>query len=142
MMTLSIGNKRTATLSPTDNRAFTFIEVMLTLVFLSSGLVLIFAAFFQSMDTMQHIACRAQANNLLQNKIAEMERNLRDHRQMILGQNNEETILVNNRAVHFFFETNIQNLGDLENIYAVSLAVKWSEGERQRRLERHLYLSG
>jgi len=72
-MTSRIGNNK---------KGFTFIEVMVTLVVLSAGIVFVYKSFFLCADYLTRLSLRLDANQLLDNKISEIKRYVKDSRDL------------------------------------------------------------
>src|SRR3989338_1352826 len=70
MMTSPIGND----LRKNSKRGFSFLEVMVAVMVLSGGLISIYKSFFTSLDYTNHLTIRLQANILLDEKIATLNR--------------------------------------------------------------------
>jgi len=120
---------------------FSFIEVMITVSILSFGLVLIYRAFFISLNYMEHVTYRLHAMTLLDNKVAELA-------QLLKGKSNLKATtlteidrhMVNNREVEFSFEIDYKPVLKPSGITQVDLALSWDEGIRNINLKRSVYL--
>ena len=55
-------------------RGLTFIEVMVTAVILSAGLVAVYRSFFTGVDYLNHLACRLHALNMIEGRVSTSER--------------------------------------------------------------------
>ena len=137
-------------ISPTGNnpagtagreRGFSFVEVMVAVAVLAFGLVLIYKAFFISLDYTEHITHRMHAVILLDNLTSQIQQKVKTEKKPPAG-NIESTqqIPINNKKVNFHYQVNFTKLEHREDIYQADIALFWTEGERQIRLFRSFYV--
>ena len=141
MMMLQIGNETPAMRSQSQ-RGFSFFELMVTVAVLSSGLVLLYNAFFLAIDYAQRVSCRLYAINLLDKKINEIQMLFQEKSQLIFNEKlDTETVNINHRKVKFQFTTNVEQKQGIEGVYQVDLNLSWDDGKRISRLARAFYMS-
>ena len=127
-MTLPIGN---------NSKAFTFIEVMVTLVVLSSGIVFIYKSFFLCADYLTRLSLRLDANQLLDNKITEIKRYVKDNHDLSFSRSGilplEE---FNHKTVQFFYQTELNPILGSDELYELDVKLSWEEYGHKRQLNR------
>ena len=85
---------------------------------------------------------RLYANVLLDNKIVQLERRLRTHKEIPTAMGNEvQSIRVKNKVVDFEYTMNFIPQDPLNNLYQLDLSVLWREGSRPVRLLRSVYVA-
>lgn len=143
------------TISPTGNNhhlffagkikrkgAFSFIEVMVTIGILSFGLVLIYKAFFLSLNYLHHLNCRFYAVNFLDSKIARLQKILELKKDLRLGdRETSDKVLVDHRTVDFIFRSNFNSVEGINNLYRADVSLSWREGAKDIRIARSAYLT-
>ncbi len=122
-------------------RGITFIEVMVTAVILSAGLVAIYRSFFIGLDYLQHLSCRLYALNLIESKIASAEQNFRSLKDFDIGPLTDSAV-INNRPVEFRFDVDLEPVGNLLSVFKLDLALSWEERGRTITIVRSAYFSG
>ena len=123
------------------DRGITFIEVMVTVVILSAGLVAIYRSFFIGLDYLQHLSCRLYALNLMESKIASAEQNFRSLKDFDIGPLTD-TAVINNHPVEFRFTVNLVPVGNLLSVFKLDIAISWEERQRVVTVSRSAYFSG
>src|SRR5262245_8551690 len=68
-MTSSIGNK----FLPFGQKGFTFLEIMITIVVLSTGIVAIYKTFLLCLDHQRYLTHRLYASNLIDRRTAQLQ---------------------------------------------------------------------
>jgi|GEM_PF-532679 len=122
-------------------RGITFIEVMVTAVILSAGLVAIYRSFFIGLDYLQHLSCRLYALNLIEGKIASAEQNFRSLKDFDIGPLTD-TAVINNHPVEFHFTVSVVPVGNLLSVFKLDIALSWAERNRIVTISRSTYFSG
>ena len=138
-MMLLIGIKRHRRLF--SKRGFSFIEVMVTVVILSVGLVSIFQTFIISMDRMSHLTQRIYATHLLDNQIITIERRLRAYQVLPFDFNQVEHVDIGALTVDFVPKINVSAINDFVDVFQLDLTLEWKEGNKQLSLSRSAYIS-
>ncbi len=130
-MTSSTGNNK---------RGFTFIEVMIALVVLSTGIVLVYKSFFLCVDYLNNLSTRVYATHLLDSRIAEINRSLAKGTggSLHLGPLSE-TVPINRRQVKYDFDMRLDQLG-AGSLYKLTIDLTWFDGRRKMREGRAAYL--
>jgi prepilin-type N-terminal cleavage/methylation domain-containing protein len=121
-------------MSKIGNNAFTFIEVMVTIVVLSLGTVFIFGSFFISLDTYRYCAHFFNVMPWADNKMWEIQDSLstlgpKAHFQAsgsFTQENTDYTWGVNYAPVD-------------PKLYKIDLVLSWREGKRHVSLKRNAY---
>jgi prepilin-type N-terminal cleavage/methylation domain-containing protein len=120
---------------------FTFLEVMVTAAILSTGIVVIYKAFLFSLDRQRYLVHRLYANNLLDQKIAEVQRLFQDKGEASLDPGEAvENISVDNRKIPMTIQTLFQKM-PVENLLQMDIGVSWLERGHPARLSRSVYIS-
>ena len=123
-----------------QNRGFTFIEIMVTLVVLTGGVAIILKSFMATIDQMNHLTNRLNANIILENKMASLQHQLRVYETLPF-----ELEPVDNssrgKPIHFEPKMNLSGVGDFKDIFKLDLTVSWKEQGRDLHLSRSAYLS-
>ncbi len=127
-MTLPIGN---------NQKGFTFVEVMVTLVILSSGIVFIYKSFFLCADYLSRLSLRLDANQLLDNKISEIKRYVKDSHDLSFNRSGNLPIVESHyKKTQFFYQTELVPVLGFEDLYQLSVHLSWVEYGHKRRLSR------
>ncbi|MBF0122848.1 MAG: hypothetical protein HQL21_05510 [Candidatus Omnitrophica bacterium] len=122
-------------------RGLTFIEVMITAIVLAGGLVAIYRAFFIGLDQLDHLSYRLCAINLIEEKIAFVEKDFRSLKDFDIGPLTESAV-VNNRPVEFQYVISLQPVGTLLSVFHLDIALSWQEKGREMSISRSAYFSG
>ena len=111
-------------------------EVMVTVVVLSVGLVGIFKVFHSSLSYLTHLTNRIYASNLLDNRFAKVQRMLSGYHTLPVELDQEENIHIGARIFPVKKGTGIRQIGDFIDIFRLDLSVGWKEGQRNITLKR------
>ena len=134
-------------ISPTGNdlhqKGFSFLEVMVAVMVLSAGLVLIYKSFFIVLDYTNHLACRLQADILLDEKIAALNRLLQDQNQLTLVVPPPviDQVTIANKPVDFRYTLDFHSVENYKGLFGLEISISWMEGTRRIQLSREAYLS-
>ena len=124
-------------MSPIGNRGFTLVEVLVATAILSFGLVMIYQAFFISLDTFDYYLNNLDAQLWLDEKLWQLQDDFRRYAVFSPLKLSDEFIIGNKR-----FNWSVDyNPIDPEELYKVSLKVAWSQGSRAINLLRVAYIS-
>ncbi len=118
-----------------NKRAFTLIEVMVTVSVLSLGLLLLYHSFFVSMDAMQYASNRLNAQIWLEGKIWEESDVLRRTKALPSGTENG---VFQFQGRDFSWKRSVAALET--NLYSLTVTLSWKESGRQRELAYATYL--
>ena len=122
-------------------RGFTFVEMMMALVILSTGIISIYRAFFVSLDIINHISYRLEGLHLLNEKIAQIERDVAFDKQIPFGSKKDIDIkTINGKNVNFEYNLDLKSVENIERLAELTLTLKWTEHGRQVQINRTLYL--
>ncbi len=142
---LQTGNRRTGE-SRRDNagrRGFTFVEVMVAVAILSLGLVLVSRVLLTSISNARHLRVRMAAFRLLNNRMADFQRQFQLREEIPLGaEQSEESALISHHPVLFRYDFHFLSMPDPQPGYKLVGTVKWKEGQRDYRFTREMFLTG
>ncbi len=132
--------KTATSLHKKNRRAFTFVEVMVTLTILSAGIIVIFKSLFYSLDQIHAMSSRLYADMLLESRSGEVERLLRVYNALPLELNRAQTIDTGNKKIDFKEQMSFEDVEGLIDVFRMDLSVSWKEGSRDMKLSRSSYL--
>ncbi len=121
--------------------AFTFVEVMVALAILSSGIVLIFRSFVFSLNQMNHVTTRFYATNLIDNQLYQIQKSLKEYKVLPLKLEPVRNVLVGNKYMDFYQEMSISQVDEFNEIFKIDLTVSWAESGKKKNITRSSYLS-
>ncbi|MEI8011019.1 MAG: hypothetical protein WCI27_00870 [Candidatus Omnitrophota bacterium] len=136
MMILLTGNSRAR-----RRRGITFVEVMLTVVILSGGLVAIYRSFLSGIDYLDRLSTRVYAINLLENRMAVVEKDFRSPKDFDIGLLDEEFV-INHHPVMFHYKVDLKPVGTLLSVFELEMEITWRDHGRVTTLSRTAYVSG
>ena len=120
---------------------FTFIEVMVTVMILATGIVMIYKVFLSSLDHQRYLIHRLYANNVLDQKIEEMQRLFKEKGEESLQQiETVENVFLRNKEIAFTTIVLFENVPGLKNILQMDVGVSWPERGRPIHLARSVYI--
>jgi prepilin-type N-terminal cleavage/methylation domain-containing protein len=132
-MTSSIGNKV---------KGFTFVEVMVTLVILSTGIVMIYKSFFLCVDYLSYLTCRLHASQMIETKIADVSRSYRESEDTTFDRGaTTESVEVNHKWIDFNYDIEMSPVSGLDYVYRLKVTLSWYDGHRLMNLSRESLLS-
>lgn len=126
MMMLSTGN----------NKGFTLIEVMAATAVLSLGLVLIFEAFFSSLDAFDYYTNYFQAAAFAEEKIWEAQDNLKRFGSLAQMQTEGD---IEKKGKKLSWSLISIPIGAEGKLYKINLLFSWKQGKRSSKLVRHAF---
>ncbi len=124
---------------PTGNNAkgFTFVEVMVTLVVLSSGIVFIYKSFFLCADYLTRLSLRLDAQQVLDNKISDIKRYVKDSHDLAFSRSGMLPVLeFNHKQVQFFYQTELSPVLGADDLYQLDVQLTWEEYGARRHLNK------
>lgn len=124
-----------------DRRGITFIEVMVTAVILSAGLVALYRSFFIGVDYLNHLSRRLCALDLMESRVADIERNFRALKDIDVGAL-EQTVVLNGQPVAFKYRVHLKPVGGLLSVFQLDIVLSWVERGRVVEIARTAYFSG
>ena len=122
-------------------RGITFLEVMLTVVILSVGLVALYRSFFSAVNYLDHLSTRLYALNLIESRIATIEKDFRSLQDFDIGALQEEA-RINNRVIEFQYAVDFKPVGTLLSVFELDIVLSWQERGRSVSVARTAYFSG
>ena len=127
-MTSSTGNKQ---------QGFTFVEIMIALVILSSGIVMIYKSFFLCVDYLSYLTCRLYASQMIESKMADITRSYRKSQDATFSRGAmTESLEVNHKWVDFNYNIEMSLVGNLDYVYRLKVILSWHDGRRLMILSR------
>ena len=115
---------------------------MLTVVILSVGLVALYRSFFSAVNYLDHLSTRLYALNLVESRIATIEKDFRSLKDFDIGTLQEEA-LINNHPVTFQYAVDFKPVGTLLSVFELDIVLSWQErGGRSVSISRTAYFSG
>jgi prepilin-type N-terminal cleavage/methylation domain-containing protein len=121
---------------------FTFIEIMITLVILSTGITVIFRVFFYSLDQMQAMTHRLYANVLIENRLSEIERVLKVYNALPFDVNKKVDAQLGQDQVTAEERISFRAFDEFPDLFEVNISLNWKEGKRDMKLTKTAYLLG
>jgi len=119
------------------NKGFTLLEIMVATAVLSLGLVMIYQAFFISLNAFKYYSNYLKVSSWLDEKLWEAEDDL--FRLGPLAQINPSgSLKVDNN--NFYWNLSYGLIDEPQNLYKVDLALFWQEGKRRVNLTRNAYV--
>ena len=119
---------------------YTFIEIMVTLVILSVGIVGVYQALFKSLDHMTRLNSRLYADILLDDQIATIERKLRAYKTLPM-ENPVQEVDVGVQKISFEPQLRIGEVDQFTDVFKIELLYTWLDHNHQIQLGRSAYLS-
>lgn len=141
MMILPTGNRMSSAHISSRKRGLSFLEVMVTAVILSVGLVAIYRSFFITFDHFHYLSCRLYANNLIETKIARAEKDFRDLKDFDIGSMTDE-VEIGNKNVAFAYTIDLKPVGTLLSVFELDITLSWDDHGRTISISRSAYFSG
>ena len=133
----------TRTISPigNDKRAFTFVEVMVSLVVLTAGIVLIYRSLFLCVDYLNNLTCRLYASHLMDEKIGDISKSFSQWPQKDLDfGDNVVSVDINHKPVRFNYDIVLTPLADVNSVWLLNVNLSWFDGHRQMHAVRSAYM--
>lgn len=124
------------------NQGFTFIEVMVALIILSTGIVVILKVFIVSLDQLSYLGNRVYATIALDNKMIRMSRELSTYNALAIHPLEEsESIDTGPKNVEYKEQLNISEVSNFSDLFLLDSTISWNEKGRRMQLARSVYLS-
>jgi len=134
-------HKRTKSITGNKFQGFTFVEVMVSLVVLCSGIVLIYRSFFLCADYLNNLTCRLYASSLIDEKIGDISKSFAEWPAQELNFGNTfATIDINHKPVRFTYDITLQPLADVKSVWQLDVKLSWVDGRRSMHAGRSAYM--
>jgi prepilin-type N-terminal cleavage/methylation domain-containing protein len=132
---------RTKSATGNNSSGFTFVEVMVSLVVLCSGIVLIYKSFFLCADYLNNLTSRLYASSLIDEKIGDITESFAEWpaKELDLG-SNAVTIEINHKPVQFNYGINLAPLNDVKSVWQLDVKLSWMDGPRSMHASRSAYM--
>ena len=136
-MTLQIGKRnQKGHLIPRASAGFTLIEVILSVVIHSVGLVAVNQTLLHSLSVLSYSQTRFQANRLAENKMWEIQ-NQTFSKNQPPPRRDEGVLLGTNRT--FSYQLQSVSVRGSEFLYEIRMVIHWLESGREKGLSRNFY---
>ena len=133
---------RMTSLTGNNRQGFTFVEIMITLIILSGGIVMIYKSFFLCVDYLSYMTCRLYASQMIESKIAEISRSYRESQDATFDRGaTTETVEVNRKWIDFNYGIEMTPVDELDYMYRLKVTLAWYDGRRLMKLSRDSLLS-
>ena len=114
---------------------------MVTLVILSAGIVFIYKTFFLCVDYLSRLSLRLQANELIDEKIADLGRLYRETGDLSFSRGPAAvTQEINHRSVDFSYQIQLVPVPGYEGLYRLQVGVSWLDAGRPTSVSREAML--
>ncbi len=124
-------------------RAYTFLELMVTVSILSIGIVGIYKVLLTSLDYQSQLSCRLYATNLMEHEIALLENQFKSTGQLAAEENGKVVeVLLDRRNVRFefsLFPAAVEN--NIIGLLPVTIVLSWPDRDRHVSIKRDIYLT-
>ncbi|MEI7998137.1 MAG: prepilin-type N-terminal cleavage/methylation domain-containing protein [Candidatus Omnitrophota bacterium] len=123
-------------------KGFTFIEIMVALMILSSGIVMIYKSFFSCVDYLSYLTCRLYASQMIESKIADVSRSYRENQGVFFDRGaTTETVEVNHKWIDFNYAIETSPVSGMDYVYRLNVALSWHDGKRLGKPSRQSLLT-
>ncbi len=122
-------------------KAFTFIEIMVTVLILSFGLLAVYRTFMLTLDQMTRITNRLYANTIIDNRVALIERKYRLYNTFDLDMNYKESVDVGYKIIDFKQNIAFSQVENLPDLFKLDIDLNWKERDRDFSVSRSAYIS-
>jgi hypothetical protein len=113
---------------------------MVTAVILAVGLVAIYRSFFIGVDYLDHLSRRLCALDLVESRVALIERDFRALNNVDVGPL-QATVILNGRPVDFNFNIQLKPVGQLLSVFQLDVDLSWKERGRVINIMRSAYFT-
>lgn len=124
-----------------NNKGFTFIEVMVTLVIFSTGIVAVFQSYLISLDRINHITNRLYAGIYLDERLRTIERNLKVYQTLPFELDRTKEVDVGGKTLTYKHDLKISQVENFNDVFQLDLSYEWEENNRTVSLSRSIYIS-
>jgi prepilin-type N-terminal cleavage/methylation domain-containing protein len=124
-----------------NKKGLTFVEVMVTLVILSVGIVGIFKSYLISLDRITFLTSRIYAGNIIDNRLSKIERMLRIYQTLPLTFNDTIKVNVGHKNILYYPEVKIKSVKEFTDVFQIDFSLKWTEAGKERFLSRSMFIS-
>ena len=125
--------------SESKKRSFTLLELIVTVVILSSGILFIYKGFLSSLDVSYYVKHYLYAQLWTEEKLYDIDEEFRTYKAAFLPQASGS---FNEGNKNFSWQAAYSLIGSTEkmSLYDVTLVVSWKEGRRNINLARSKYI--
>lgn len=120
------------------NKGFSLIEIILSLVILSTGIISVQKAFISSVSALSVIENWDQAESLLEGKIWEIQRAMKEKMDFTLLPFSQGKLVGRRRT--YPYELNIEPIDSSANLMEAKISVFWEISGKRRFVTRNFYL--
>ena len=130
--------RRLLAISHKPSAGFTLVEVMVTVVVLSVGLVAVYEAFLVSLDTMGIFHNRLNAQFIATEQIDRIQRELNLPTGTFLPSSQSGIREIDNRKFAWQLVLSLDDIN--QELYSVNAIVLWKDAQRERSINRQAYV--
>jgi len=122
-----------------QRRSFTLLELIVTVVILSSGILFIYKGFLSSLDVSYYAKHYLYAQLWMEKKLYDIDNEFKTYKAPFLPQTSGSFDEGNN---NFYWQASYSLIGSTEkmSLYDATLVVSWKEGRRNIKLVRTEYV--
>lgn len=135
-LSMTIRNPRFIRTSSCNRRGFTLVEVLISAVILAVGLVVIFEAFLSSLDIVNLVDNRLNAQWFLNEKMQQLQSNLDRQSGMFIPMKQSGAVEIANKE--FDWQLDMELVDVYQELYKVTAKMNWAEGSKQRMIKRQV----
>ena len=116
-------------------RGFSLVELMVTTLVLSLGILMVYQGFFTSLGGLNYCVDYLNAQLWMDEKIWDVQDKLA-HYKTLLTEDTSGTFIMRNRQFHWELDYNLIQGSKAASLYEVNLGVAWKEGIKQVATQR------
>ena len=116
-------------------------ELMVTVAILATGMVMIYRVMLLSLDYQDYLTHRLYGANLLENKVAAIQRNFQYEKITSFANGEIQEAILNNKRMTYQFFYVVTNLGTFKNIFQMDVVLSWMDHGRSCSLTKSVYIS-
>lgn len=141
MTTSPIGKKRKSHVFYQSQKGISFFEVLVAVVILTTGLTAIYRSFFLTVDYLQYLSIRTQAQHLLLNKIASIEQDFKLLKDFDIGSMSTE-MKIGEENIVFQYDIQLRPVDMLLSVFELDIALIWESQGKTNRIHQTAFFSG
>ena len=139
---MKLPTRMTSRTGSNNHLGFTFVEVMVTLVVLSAGIVFIYKTFFLCVDYLSRLSTRLCANELIDSRVSEISRLMREHGDLSFDRGPLiVTKEISHKRIDFNYQINFVPVTGYEGLYRLDVGLSWQDHGRSMHYMRSAVLT-
>ncbi|MFH1062062.1 MAG: type II secretion system protein [Candidatus Omnitrophota bacterium] len=127
---------KSVNINSANKKAFTLVEVLVSSVILSVGLVIIFEVFLSSLDIVNLVNNRLNAQLFINEKIWQLQSNLDRQSGMFIPMKQSGSVMLGNKE--FKWQLDMELVDISQELYKVSGQMNWLSGSKQKMIKRQV----